>query len=220
MLNLPKKVKFQSVHTAFDVPKPTPAFKQTPEWYRKMSGVEEKIMTIKKCIPFLDAMTSGYVICSPVDVNFNGNEFSDLSKVRVVSAHHKEQTADLPVPRGFSSQPYKWENFFTMTTPKGYSTLFVHPVNRHDLPFSCITGVVDTDSHPLPVNFPFFIEEGFTGTIPAGTPIIQAIPFKRESWVSEVEDNIPPKEILDAYKMHHPPFGFYKKHWWHKKSYK
>lgn len=220
MLNLPKKIKFQSIHPVFDVPKPSPASKQIPEWYRKMPGVSEKVMTIKKCVPVLDAMTSGYIISSPVDISFNGVSFADLSKVQVISMHHKEQTDDMPVPIGYSEQPYKWENFFTITTPKGYSTLFVHPTNRYDLPFLSISGIVDTDSHPIPVNFPFFIREGFKGIIPAGTPIIQAIPFKRETWESEVEDNIAPKENPDVHKMHNPPFGFYKKYWWSRKTYR
>jgi hypothetical protein len=220
MLNLPKKVKFQSVHPIFDVPKPTPAAKHVPDWYRKMQGVENKYMTVKKCVPFLDAMTSGYIISLPIDVYFDGAGFAELTKVPVVSMHHKEQTSDVPTPVGYSEQPYKWENFFTMTTPKGYSTIFLHPTNRHDLPFHSISGVVDTDAHPVPVNFPFFIKEGFIGTIPAGTPIIQAIPFKRETWVSEVDDTSPPKQHPDIYKMHNPPFGFYKKHWWSRKTYK
>jgi hypothetical protein len=220
MLNLPKKIKFQSIHPVFDVPKPTPAYKQVPNWYREMPGVEEKVMTVKKCVPFLDAMTSGYILYSPVDVHFDGVRFSELSKVPVVSMHHKEQTFGLPTPLGFSSQPYKWENFFTLTTPKGYSTMFVHPTNRYDLPFTSISGVVDTDAHPVPVNFPFFLKEGFKGVIPAGTPIIQAIPFKRENWAYQVEDTVPPKENINVHKMHNPPFGFYKKHWWSRKTYR
>lgn len=220
MLDLPKKIKFQSIHPMFDVPKPEPVSKHMPEWYRKLAGVDDGVMTIKKCVPFLDAMTSGYVILSPVDVNFNGKEFVNLAKVPVVSMHHKQQISEVSVPFGFSNQPYKWENFFTVTTPKGYSTLFIHPLNRNDLPFMSISGIVDTDAHPVPVNFPFFLKEGFTGIIPAGTPLIQAIPFKRDTWVSEVEDNEPPKEHPDVYKMHNPPFGFYKKNWWSKKSYR
>jgi hypothetical protein len=204
----------------FDVPKPTPAAKHVPDWYRKMPGVNDKIMTVKKCVPFLDVMTSGYIISSPVDVYFDGSSFSELSKVKAVSMHHTEQTVDVPVPFGFSTQPYKWENFFTISTPKGYSTLFVHPTNRYDLPFLSISGVVDTDAHPIPVNFPFFLKDGFKGVIPAGTPIIQAIPFKRENWISKVEDSAPVKEHPDVYRMHNPPFGFYKKHWWSRKTYK
>ena len=45
-------------------------------------------------------------------------------------------------------------------------------------------GIVDTDTYKASVNFPFVLNEPdtFEGLIPAGTPIAQVIPFKRESW--------------------------------------
>jgi hypothetical protein len=43
--------------------------------------------------------------------------------------------------------------------------------------------VVDTDTYTSPVNFPFTLNDPkFEGLIPAGTPIAQVIPFKREQW--------------------------------------
>jgi hypothetical protein len=60
------------------------------------------------------------------------------------------------------------------------------PVMRDDLPFYCIPAIVDTDKHPSPVNFPFFIKKGFEGIIDYNTPIIQMIPFKRESWSHKI----------------------------------
>jgi hypothetical protein len=215
----PKKVKFQTTHPQFDVPKPIPASKAMPDWYRKMAGVENQQMTIKKCVPFLDAMTSGYVISLAADVEFTGEGVTNTSKIPVVTSHHPEQTKDLHVPPEYLSIAHKWENLFVMSTPKGYSTLFVHPLNRTDLPFMSISGVVDTDKHPVPVNFPFFIRKDFVGLIPAGTPIIQAIPFKRTSWESEVDEVNFPKEVPGLHQMHNPPFGYYKKHWWSRKTY-
>jgi hypothetical protein len=45
-------------------------------------------------------------------------------------------------------------------------------------------GIVDTDTYNAAVNFPFVLNEPnkFEGLIPAGTPIAQVIPFKREFW--------------------------------------
>jgi hypothetical protein len=43
--------------------------------------------------------------------------------------------------------------------------------------------VVDTDKYFAPINFPFVLNDySFEGLIPAGTPMAQVIPFKRESW--------------------------------------
>ncbi len=39
----------------------------------------------------------------------------------------------------------KFTNFWTIEAPKGYSVLFAHPANRADLPFTTITGLVDSD---------------------------------------------------------------------------
>jgi hypothetical protein len=218
-MGLPKKVKFQSTYPQFDLPKPTPAYKLIPSWFREIEGVTEGKMTIKKCVPFLDAMTSGYVITLAADTEVTSEGFSNLTKVTLVSQHHKEQINGMHIPEEYHSQPFKWENFFIMTTPKGYSTLFVHPLNRLDLPFVSLSGVVDTDKQPIPVNFPFLIKKDFKGIIPAGTPIIQAIPFKRNNWESQVEDSSPPKLPKDLHTIHNPPFGYYKKHWWSRKKY-
>jgi hypothetical protein len=220
MLSNPKKVKFHSVYPQFDVPKPGPSYKVVPSWYREMEGVEGTKMTIKKCVPFLDALTSGYTISLAADTQFTADGFVNLSKADTVSLHHPDQISGVPIPPEYSTQPYKWENFFIMSTPKGYSTMFVHPMNRLDLPFFSLSGIVDTDKHPVPVNFPFLIRKDFRGVVPAGTPIIQAIPFKRDSWEAKVDDTSPVDLPVDIHLMHNPPFGYYKKHWWSKKTYR
>ena len=49
--------------------------------------------------------------------------------------------------------------------------------------FKILPGIVDTDTYTPPVNFPFVLtDENYEGLIPAGTPLAQVIPFKRESW--------------------------------------
>ena len=54
------------------------------------------------------------------------------------------------------------------------------------MPFYVLPAIVDTDKHPINVNFPFFIRKDFEGTLPMGTPIMQIIPFKRDIWTHEV----------------------------------
>ena len=74
---------------------------------------------------------------------------------------------------------YKLTNPWKIVTPKGWSCLYITPQHRDDIPIKIISGVVDTDIYPHPVNFPFFINKGFAGTVNIGTPIVQVIPFKR-----------------------------------------
>lgn len=215
-----KKIKFHSVDVSIDILHPQPASKFVPEWFRKLPGVQNGIETIKKCIPFLDTLTSGYMIVLASDVYYDSNGFQQISKIQQVANHSIDQISTLELPKEYDETPYKWINFFVTKTPKGYSTLFTHPLNRIDLPFYSLTGIVDTDKFTVPVNFPFFVKKDFQGIIPAGTPIAQAIPIKRENWKSEVEDKKPYEQPWYVNIMHNPPFGFYKKNFWQRKSYK
>jgi hypothetical protein len=83
----------------------------------------------------------------------------------------------------------KWINPWAIQTPKGYSTFFTQPMHRES-PFTILDGIVDTDNYTAPVNFPFVLNDwGFEGLIPAGTPMAQVIPFKRESWKMRLGDD-------------------------------
>lgn len=80
----------------------------------------------------------------------------------------------------------KWINPWSIKTPKGYSVLFTQPMHRES-PFTIMDGIVDTDTYNAPVNFPFILNDwNYEGMIPAGTPMAQVIPFKRENWQMEL----------------------------------
>ena len=218
-IQMKKKVSFKSTRPNFELPHPTPAYKNIPEWYRTTKPFADNHETLKKCIPILDSMTAGYMLTLASDVFFSNGTVQDVSDIKIVQSHANSQIGDLRIPAEYYNTVYKWINSFILKTPKGYSTLFVHPLNRIDLPFQTLSGLVDTDVFPLEVNFPFLIKKDFVGIIPAGTPIAQAIPVKREDWISDVED----QERYDlpsfAHTMHNPPFNFYKKKFWKKKKY-
>jgi hypothetical protein len=214
-----KKINFYSIDVNLEINHPQPSSRFLPQWFKKIPGVTEGMDTIKKCMPFLDSMTTGYMLTLAADVYFDGVGVQQISKVNVVMTHAQSQIGEMEIPKEYSKQPYKWNNFFLLKTPKGYSTLFTHPMNRIDLPFYTLSGIVETDKFGLAVNFPFFVKKDFVGIIPAGTPIAQALPFKRTDWKHKVEDQKP--TILPGYRftMHNPPFGFYKKNFWTRKKY-
>ena len=65
------------------------------------------------------------------------------------------------------------------------------------------------------------IKKGFEGEIPAGTPIVQVIPFKREEWEAKSTKGL--WDIADAtVKASIPELlnGHYRKNFWKKKVYK
>ena len=215
-----KKIKFYSAMPDYNLPEPGPSSKKIPSWYREMDGVTDGIETIKKCVPFLDGFLGGYTITSPADVYFDKNGLIQNTEFSVVDTHDKVQIAGFDLPDEYNGQPFKWINNFVLKTPKGYSTLFIHPMNQIGLPFYSLGGIVDTDTYPVPVNFPFFIRKDFEGIIKADTPIIQAIPFKRDDWemsIDELKQGMIPIDFNNSRLS--PPFAYYKRKFWKRKRY-
>ncbi len=78
--------------------------------------------------------------------------------------------------------PCKFLNFWTIATPAGWSCLFVQPLNRPNGVFEVVAGIVDTDTYRSPIHFPFFaIGDDGLHVIEKGSPLIQVIPFRRDS---------------------------------------
>ena len=207
-----KIIEFNSPLKGY-IPEPKPSLHFIPDAYKKMPGViEQNVKTVKKCIPFLDAFTSGYIIPFQTDIEYTFNEKSneydfhinrqvpyEFCKYLTVSAHEPLQISkDLRSPKRTIDEVFKFNNSWTIKTPPGYSCLFITPFN-HSLPFELITGIVDTDSYELPVNFPFYwtgnLTESFT--LKQGTPWVMVFPFQREEWqmkINTISDSTLKKE--------------------------
>jgi len=216
---------------------PIPAVQNLPDWYKAKKPFTNggkkhqafpnstKNVTVKWCNPFGDALSSGYFMLLENDVQVTqANETQDFVWLRggdsMISSHTKEQISVDLIPDGYSEDPWKFLNFWGIQTPPGYSTLFTHPMNRTELPFLTLSGVVDTDDYNQPVNFPFVIRKDFEGIIEAGTPIAQVIPFKRENWKAVVEDYNPKKVAGINAAFSRKIFRPYKLGYWKRKSYK
>jgi hypothetical protein len=184
------------------LPPPTPAAQGLPDWLRTMpaqafsalAGGEDD--TVKRCPPVVDAMTAGFLIPLFCDVRIEAGEFSwdaDLPPSRdvdyarsPVGVHDAAQVAGTPL---FDPDQFliKFHNLWTIEAPPGYSLLFTHPVNRFDLPFVTLTGLVDCDRYRDGwINFPAaWRDPGFRGVLPRGTPVAQCFPIRREAWTVE-----------------------------------
>lgn len=230
-----KKIKFMPMTeetSKFDPPKSAKSY--IPDWYKKAkrfrSGKMELLgdgggvnKDIKLCVPFLDAMTAGYCIELPHDllvkrdskgVGFFWNEAPSPIEVRA-----KDMATTLPRPAGHDHDLYAWHTYWAVIVPNGYSALYTHPFNRSDLPFTSVSGVVDADGFSLGGEIPFFLKEGFEGIIPAGTPILQVLPFKRENWTSQVVSHDSGFINKQLFKVVKYITDGYKKHVWVKKTY-
>jgi len=198
-----KKIQFTLADEKYNwVQEPIPAVQALPEWYKNMESFfpEKKFkvegrktnQTAKRCIPLRESLAAGYYITLPADMMISINKETGnasmewLSYTDLVTAHDPFQTMEIPLTQEYSPMPFKFYNHFIITTPPGYSCLFMSPLMRPDLPFMTLPGIVDTDKHDVPIHFPFVIRNDFEGVVEKGTPIIQVIPFKRDDWKSEV----------------------------------
>lgn len=194
-------IEFYCTPHLFDViPKPTPAYKNIPEWFKKIpqeipnapDQFGAPMLSAKKCLPMLDAMSLGYTIPLQGDVYFEVSK--DGTSVRtgdqmpvLVEFHDLKQLGEKTAP-GFPTPPVKFINHWVIKTAPGWSTLFIPPVNHMNAQFTCLGGLVDTDKYPKEVNFPaVWHDYGFQGLLKAGTPLVTAIPIKRGSF-----PNVPP----------------------------
>lgn len=180
------------------IPEPYPARKLMPEWYKHLPPKiikQDKLenSTIKRCAPFLDAMCIGYIIPLAADVEFvtnndsSGVSYKTMFYRTMVENHGRNQIETDKTPHPSSPKPpMKFLNWWAIKVPKDYSVLFIPPLNRADNRFQCISGMVDCDGYFEFINFPFFFNEpNYTGIVKAGTPLVQVIPIKRSSMLSE-----------------------------------
>jgi hypothetical protein len=202
------------------LPRPIPAVLGLPDWFKTMpqkafsTVLQTEQMTVKKCPPFIDAMTYGFLIPLAIDLHVRDGEFTwdfDVPKGFVseyshspIGFHDPSQAIGTPMCDD-DRFIIKFNSFWIIEAPPGYSVLFTHPINRHDLPFTTLTGLVDCDTfRDSPVNFPArWNDASFNGVLPKGTPIAQCVPVKRESWVGAFEamsrdDNTRLVDVRDA----------------------
>jgi hypothetical protein len=154
-----------------------------------LDGAE--VRTVKQCPPYLDAMRGGILFPLAADVVVKKGEFSwdwnlplhPLARATraPIGFHVPEQATNVP---GVDTSNFvvKFNNFWTIHLPEGWSMLFMHPVNRTDLPFFSLTGLVDCDRWSDGfVHFPsLWTDPDFEGVLKAGTPVAQGFPIRRE----------------------------------------
>jgi len=216
---------------------PKPAKSKVPIWYKEIKPYVENVAgytgndnnlhyvdsgSIKKCMPVFDAITSGYLIFSQIDIRVSQQEskpYYEWSMNKPIDFHPQIQATNHPYVK-YEGDVAKFLSFCGIKTPPGYSCFFTSPMHE-EIPFKIFEGVVDTDNYHGAVNFPFVLKDpNWEGIIPAGTPIAQVIPFKRTEWKMELgnEDDLI-KVFKQELSLRSTFFNNYKKRWWVKKSY-
>lgn len=248
-----KEIEFSAHEDYFALQEdyPIPAKLNIPEWFKNL---EHNLLnrTVKGCMPFLDSLTAGYILKMPQDFyirhnvdnkNEKGEEFKDsfqtfglhsqsqLLNAKSINLNSEIDVHSLKQVEGSSfieknkNLPfYKIINPWKIKTPKGYSCLFVPPLNNSDDRFSIISGIVDTDTYINEINFPIIINGDkypvLETTIKKGTPYVQIIPFKRDNWKMILKPR-KQKEVQNSKLFYGLKLlNIYKDKYWNKKSWK
>jgi hypothetical protein len=221
--------------------KPDPISKTIPQWYSDADRFAKmpdgqywvgpdsgKIPTWKACPAILDILTTGYSLLTPCDIEFFLDSAGQID-LNIQDPKYKDfVTRRTPMPQfyhpeGYYEYHFAWMPDWAVRVPDGYSVLYVSPFNRYDLPFMTVSGIIDNDKVNLPGSCPFFIKQGWTGILPAGTPYAQLLPFLREDWkstisipnISEMTNN----NMENSKKYRIPNGGVYKKEVWTRRLY-
>lgn len=163
--------------------KPEPISFSIPEWYKKLEHTFTN-MTVKGCLPFMDTLTTGYLLRTQQDYYFNLKKRENPKKgesewdyqvkpsLQTIGGHlagQSEYTGVQTQPswhgniqlfgsqyieRNLADVFFKFDNPWFIETPPGYSCLFVPPLNNNDNRFEVLSGIVDTDMHMQRIQFP------------------------------------------------------------------
>jgi hypothetical protein len=186
------------------LPPPIPASAGLPEWLRRMPAKayselhERSIRTLKQCPPFVDAMRHGFLIRLPCDVRIEDGRFSwDWERPPLSVENHPQAPLSFHAPAQLEGTPWfapdavivKFNSFWTIELDPGWSLFATHPVNRDDLPFRLLTGLVDADRfYDAGINFPAqWVERAFNGVLAKGTPVAQCFAVPRAPQELKIE---------------------------------
>ena len=212
------KIEFHILESEFDrIPHPYPASRHVPDWFKNMPPDWEQGGTLKRCPPFLTAMTAGYIVPVPFDLQLNNEQGVITFQSQhqgLASAHFFEQYRGAPFA---GRRVVKFHNPWIIVTPQDYVSLITAPINRFQVPLLPLTGIVETGSYYKEVQLPMvcMLGPGQSCLLRRGDPMIQIIPMRAEPWTSQIG-------YLDASRRASQQAGFdvnrheYKDKYWRK----
>ena len=134
---------------------PLSAKKLIPDWFKKIPPHNENDMTVKKCVPFIDAMSVGYTILNHIDIEIWQTKEGDV-RLEWLNEKHKNMKRWPPIEshpqRQVPGSPLvgytilKIMSPWIIETPPDYSLLFLPPINRLEIPIVPLVGLVDSDT--------------------------------------------------------------------------
>jgi hypothetical protein len=226
-------------------PRPEPASKAIPSWYKKLESFYNsddtpvnghQNLTAKRCVAFLDILSSGYIMKAPFDIYIDTTDGKQVFEIpeamkplialgtkQFVGSHDMRQVDGYPFDKDqYIEFLFRVNLVWVVKTEPGYSTLYLQPQHHEVSPLFAISAIIDSDTYPSNGLFSFLVKKDFKGFIYKGTPLVQVIPFKRQDYVSEyIQEQEEYNKIQNIGNLVRSVFNSgYKKFLWHKKSYR
>ena len=214
---------------------PVPAGKIIPQWYKdipielkKLTNYIDKdgVPSVKRCIPVLDYLTSGYVIKNSWEI-IAKPQFKDgfrsfsleCNRDRYVGAHPWQQ-APVEIYK-VKNHYFKINQQWMIRTPPGYSCLIYQPHYLFNENFNMLPAIVDTDKHNDFIGLIGYLKIDKEFTIAPGEPLVTVFPFERKEWHSEISFDVNiGKNTSFKYYLQGLWHGFYQKIFHTKKVYR
>lgn len=230
------KITFTPTTEGAKLTPPEPLRMHLPKWYKEIpatingekSGAHPKSgdFTIKKCIPVLDYMTSGYLLRFTTEIAISPEETETEqgfgwelpTPMNMVDTHPHGQC---PIPINGKRRPYiRFNTEYIVQTPAGYSCLVYQPIMNFEKRFTFISGIIDTDTYDGEMKATGWVNQSDPFVIEIGTPMIALFPFKRDDWKMEIKNHLfeVAKGKVDIY-LRRKFYNFYKQFFHHRKKY-
>ena len=149
-------------------------------------------------------MHEGYIIPLWLDLKISHDRDSGLNWYNkhafenTISFHDARSIGKMPLHDHSFHTALKFENPWDIITPPGWSIMVMDPWYHRNIDIEIFPSIVETDSYHQ-MNIPFLYHGQGERTFRQGMPLIQIIPFKRETLnkleVAEMDDQ--DKEYYD-----------------------
>lgn len=205
-------IEFRAVFGDWSISTPIVTAK---EFKAKWQKEQNKDNTIASCPGIHDYMQSGYILSLPLDYKIKANS---AGTGILVTSNPVIPAPDILQPKpperlnpnlisGFMNSKVDGVKLeickitlpWSVVTKKGYSCLFLPCVYHADYleNIHVYAGIVDTDKYHS-ISLIFSVKKPGEYELPAGTPVIQIIPFKREEYFATCQKAS--EEEFDYYK--------------------
>ena len=162
-----------------------PAKELLPPHWKSMSSESAGQDTVRKCPGIGDWLTTGYIIPAWTDIVIHQHpEYgpsASLNNGNTGAANHPPyQCLTLLADKSHYHGTIKLPGVWKIKTAPGWSIMTVPLWYYQNQPWEALPGIIHSDYHHGEVNINFTLKsKEETISIPAGTPLVQIIPFKR-----------------------------------------